>query len=38
MKLSAYSVDPTYVPPEEQVMRDILSREDFEISFHVLFW
>lgn len=36
MKLCAYSIDPDYIPPEEQVMRDILARDDFEISFYVL--
>ena len=32
-KLSTYSVDTNFVPPEEKVMRDILSKEDPAISF-----
>ena len=35
MNLSAYSIDPNYVTPEERVMRDILSSPDPAISFLV---
>ena len=33
MNLSAYSIDPNYVTPEERVMRDLLSSPDPAISF-----
>ena len=34
--LSAYSIDPNYVTPEERVMKDILSSPDPTISLVML--